>query len=131
MQVKVQEQTFSGKVLDEILLDIQKEKVTVAELISLRVAHEVSKFNETLSKENKGFAHEVEAKLNTQAHKSSIAQRKLVDIEKETYRALEAFRQNQVFITVDKRQVESLSEEIILAQDSEVSFIQLTPLVGG
>jgi hypothetical protein len=44
---------------------------------------------------------------------------------------LGAFAGNQIIVLVDDHQVESLDEEIVVRPDTRVSFLRLTPLVGG
>ena len=51
--------------------------------------------------------------------------------EAEVKRAMQAFRQRRILMLVDDRQVESLDSELELFADSEVSFLRLTPLIGG
>lgn len=46
-------------------------------------------------------------------------------------RAHEAFKTNGYLLLVDKTQVEDLDEDIHLGSGSVVTFVQLTPLVGG
>ena len=55
----------------------------------------------------------------------------LIDAEKQTYVALDAFQKNGFFILVDDQQVENLKEEILINDDTKISFVRLTPLVGG
>ena len=130
MQVVLKEANFAGKILDEILVEIENEKITVGELMRLKVEKEVEKYNEQVKKENQGYLNDYEEKLNLVKNKNAV-QRKLADVEKEVYRAFEAFQNNQIFITVDKTQVETLEEEVLLNGDTDVSFVRMTPLVGG
>lgn len=46
-------------------------------------------------------------------------------------RALESFETNGFLLLVDETQVEDLEEEVHLTSGSVVTFVQLTPLVGG
>ncbi len=130
MELHIKDQNFAGKILDEILIQIEQEKITVAELIRLRVEQEVAKYNTCVEKESQGFENAKENALNAQTNARPL-NRKLVDPEQEVYRTLEAFQQNQLFIMVDDRQIENLEDEIMLNQHTDVSFVQLTPLVGG
>lgn len=47
------------------------------------------------------------------------------------YKALEAFKQNQMIILIDDKQAESLEEEVFINANTDIRFMQLTPLVGG
>lgn len=131
MQLTIQKETFAGKILDKIALEIHQESLTVAELIRLKVEQEVKQHNETLLKENQGFQNATEQRLNQSANYPPQIQRKLADPEKEAYRAWEAFQNNQVFLLIDKKQAESLEQEILLSKDTQISFMELMPLVGG
>jgi len=44
---------------------------------------------------------------------------------------LDAFQKNSFFVLVDDYQVADLQEEMLVSKDTKVSFVQLTPLVGG
>lgn len=131
MELQIKEETFAGKVLDEILIEVQKERLTVAELIQCKVEKEVENYNIRIIQENQGFRNNIEETLNAKNPQNTAIQHKLADIESEVYRAWEAFKNNQVFVMVNNRQVENLEEELLLNQESQVSFIQLTPLAGG
>jgi molybdopterin converting factor small subunit len=131
MQVLFKDETFAGKILDEILIQIEQECLSIAELIRLKVSHEVSRFNVELEKDNQAYSHQTELKLNGQDALARRLKNKQADIEQETYRAWEAFKHNTMVVLVDNRQVEGLDTEILLHKDTEVSFIHLTPLVGG
>ena len=54
-----------------------------------------------------------------------------VDEEKQIYVALEAFQKNGFFILIDDEQVETLEQKVLVNESTAVSFIKLTPLVGG
>jgi hypothetical protein len=54
-----------------------------------------------------------------------------LDPAAETERALRAFAAGSFFILVNGRQVERLDEEIGFAADCTVTFLRVTPLVGG
>ena len=45
--------------------------------------------------------------------------------------ALEGFRRNAFFVTVDDRQVEDLEAEILLRPETQITFIRLLPLKSG
>jgi len=54
-----------------------------------------------------------------------------IDAEKQTYVALDAFQKNGFFMLVNDYQVGDLHEEILVDEHTKVSFVRLTPLVGG
>ena len=128
MELIIKEENFAGKVLNEISVQLSKELLTVGELIQLRVEQEVEKHNACIQKKGTAYTHEIESQLN---QRNAFTQGKLADPEKETFRAWEAFKNNQVFILIDQKQAESLEQEILANENTKVSFIQMTPLVGG
>jgi hypothetical protein len=54
-----------------------------------------------------------------------------LDWKKQFARAVEAFEANQILILVNDRQAESLDEEFVVGSTTTVTFLRLTPLVGG
>ena len=51
--------------------------------------------------------------------------------EKQLQIALEAFEGNGYFVLINDRQAESLDDEVVVTADATISFVKLTPLVGG
>ncbi|WP_157558284.1 hypothetical protein [Microscilla marina] len=133
MKITVQEETFVGKILNKIALEVDKEQMTIAELIQYKVAHSVATHNAAIEVESKaeGTQHEVEAVLNKNASQTYAFKRELADPEKETYRAWEAFKTNQLIVLIDNSQAESLEQEVLFSQDTVASFLKMTQLVGG
>ena len=54
-----------------------------------------------------------------------------IDPEKQLYVALQGFQKNGFFILVDDEQVETLEQKFLVDESTLVTFIKLTPLVGG
>lgn len=133
MQITVQEETFVGKILNKIALDIDKEEMTIAELIRCKVEYSVAEHNAAVEAENnrEDTQHAVENILN-KAHSQTYAfRRELADPETETYRAWEAFKTNQLIVLIDNSQAENLDQVVLFNQDTVASFLKLTQLVGG
>lgn len=128
MQLLIKEENFAGKILDEILLDIESKSLTLKELIQKKIAQNISHQNQKIQIEQKQYENEFEQKLNPN-HKAW--EKKKLDTEKEVYRALEVFNNNGFLVMVDNRQITDLEEEILVFDDTQVSFIRLTQLVGG
>lgn len=55
----------------------------------------------------------------------------LIDAKKQVEVAIEAFSRNGFFVLVDDKQFEHLEDEIIVEKTTSISFVKLTPLVGG
>lgn len=103
----------------ESSLALSHPKVTVRELISQYVAS-----NEKTAKPLLVCPTDKENALN-----SGIGKRSQTD--RNVQRALSAFRNNGFVLLVDNRQVGDLDDEVELSENSVVTFLRLTPLVGG
>jgi hypothetical protein len=106
------------------------ERLTVRQLIGFYVDAQIVQHQ---TKEVVGHSFFIpdqdELILNTKSH--SAAKSKPLDCEKLHARALLAFEQNRYFILIDNNQAENLEQEIVLTSQSQVTFLRLTPLVGG
>lgn len=124
----INDESAIGKLLNQIILEVERDAITVEELITKRVEKEVENYNKTLPEYFKGLVQpsETERVLNGVQIK-----RKEVDAEKQVYVALQAFQENGFFILVDNRQVENLNELILIEPSTTISFVKLTALVGG
>jgi hypothetical protein len=129
--IVIKDETLTGDSLHEFTINIKDTNtITVQELIRQRVIQEVERFNRSHNTTFHGLVqpNNTEIILN---HKYQLREFKPVDAEAQVYRALAAFQQNAFFILIDQRQVETLEECIDLHPGLSVSFIKLTPLVGG
>ena len=130
----IRDETASGKATGELTLDGLTETITVRELIRSRVYQEVQDHNRRLDAgapfNGLVTPRDEERALNSPRAGKSAARRQ-VDWKKQFDVACDAFDRNGFFILVDDRQAESLDETITLKHDTRVSFVRLTPLVGG
>ena len=60
-----------------------------------------------------------------------LKQARPIDWQQQFEKALEAFEGNRVLILINDRQAEALDEEFEVRPDTAVTFLRLTPLVGG
>jgi hypothetical protein len=125
----IHDETATGKILQKIILELKEELITVEELIKQRVLKEVEEYNKKKPEYFNGLVQPAEAEKHLNGYKLKKVKR--VDGEKQCYVALEAFTKNGFFILVDDKQVESLQERLLLNENSKISFVKLTPLVGG
>jgi len=125
----IRDENNLGKVFNEIKLSFDKVEVTVKDIISERVFQEVEAYN----KRAKGYQNalvqpkEEEVQLNAPKNK----ERRMVNAEKQVEVALSACENNGFFMLVDDQQAENLDDLVIIKPETLVSFIKLTPLVGG
>ncbi|MCB0550948.1 MAG: hypothetical protein KDD19_25485 [Phaeodactylibacter sp.] len=124
----IQDESFAGSILQQLEIEVESERATVRDIITARVYAEVGKYNQKVDKVRSWFIgiHPKEQELNRTGQRPPE-----VDAEQQSYIALRAFQENRFFVFVDNRQVESLDEEFLLQPDTKVSFLKLTPLVGG
>lgn len=122
----IKDETASGKILNEIALEFDKEYITVKELITARINQEVEKYLSDAVQYKKGLVlpSDLERRINNKS-------KPRIDVEKQVYIALDAFNKNGFFILIDNEQVEELDQKFLIDETTNVSFIKLTPLVGG
>ena len=77
----------------------------------------------------RGFVEPGEAEKTLNGFK--LRQKRKIDWEAQFAKALESFDRNGFFVLVGDRQAESLDETFPVTVDTEISFVKLTPLVGG
>ena len=129
MTITIKDETFTGKVLNEIVLSFESELTTIKNIIEQRVIQEVENYNQKLSGFFNGLVEPTDSEKILNGYK--LKPKKTIDAEKQVYIALDAFLKNGYFVLVDAVQAESLEQEIILAKTTTISFIKLTPLIGG
>lgn len=123
------DESLTGDILGQIAIDIENERMTVSDLIKARVYKEVENYNKSLPQYFQGLVQPSEAEMQVNGYK--MKEKRSIDPEKQFYIALNAFQSNGFFVLIDSRQVESLEEEVLFSEDTKVSFVKLTALVGG
>lgn len=127
--LKIKDETSGGEILNEISVSLKSSTVTIREIIEARVEHEVNVYNQKLPEYFQGLVQPTNAEKTLNGYK--MRERKKVDPEKQVYIALDAFQKNGYFVLVDDKQAESLEQEVTVKPQTVVSFVKLTPLVGG
>ena len=125
----VRDETTAGQTLNEFALELLTERVTVRELIRSRVYQEVQDYNLRQPEKFRGLVQPTDAEQTLNGFK--LKKPRQIDWNAQFDKALEAFEVNRFLILVDDRQAESLDEEIVVGPETRVSFLKLTPLVGG
>jgi hypothetical protein len=127
--LKIKDTTASGQVIDEATLSMRSNRVTIKDIIEARVLAEVERYNNTLPEYFKGLVQPTQAERTLNGYR--MKNRTKVDAEKQVYIALDAFQKNGYFILVDQFQADSLDQEVEVTAHTQISFLKLTPLVGG
>ncbi len=117
-----------GTIFNEWQMSFDRVEVSVRDVITERVMQEVIRYNLSASTDKFDLVQptELERQLNGPGKK-----RPLVDVDKQIAIALQAFESNGFFIFIGDSQVEHLDDIITIRPQTRVSFIKLTPLVGG
>lgn len=127
--LRVRDENGLGDIYNELELRFDRLSVTVEDIITERVYQEVARYNNKAE----GYKHPLvrssdeETLLNNTRNKT----KRRVNAEKQVEVALKAFAGNGFFILVDDMQVEDLRHVVTVSPDTVISFVRLTPLVGG
>ncbi len=127
--LRIQDQTGAGKIISEINISLKSNRVTVKEIIEARVVAEVERYNTKLPEYFQGLVQPTHAEKTLNGYK--MKERKKVDAEKQIYIALDAFLKNGYFILIDNFQAQELEQQVDIKPSTHLSFVKLTPLVGG
>jgi len=131
--ILIKDESATGKILNEIMIAVENELTTVKEIIEARVYAEVKTYNQKLPEYFNGLVQPSDAERTLNGFKLRTPRK--IDPEKQAYVALDAFldafQKNGYFILIDDQQAEILEQEILVGAGTSVSFVQLTPLVGG
>jgi hypothetical protein len=125
----IRDETLSGETIHEWELEVAAEKITVRELIRSRVYQEVQDYNVKNSQVYHGLVQPEDAEKTLNGWK--LNKPRLLDWKRQFERALEGFESNRILILINDRQAESLDEEFAIEGGTNVTFLRLTPLVGG
>jgi hypothetical protein len=125
----IHDESATGETLLELTLNVSAERITVRDLIRQRVWHEVEEYNRRKPDTFRGLVQPTDSECTLNGYR--LKQPRAIDASTQHAKAIDAFQRNQIIMLVDDRQVESLDEEITLHPNTRVSFLRLTPLVGG
>lgn len=129
MNILISDELLNGTITNQFEIEVAENEITAQELIELRVHNEVDSYNKKQTMYYKGLVDPSDAEKTLNGFKMKNQQN--IDAEKQVYIALNAFQKNGFFILVDDKQIEELEQRILLHETSKVSFVKLTPLVGG
>lgn len=130
----IRDETTSGDVYDERPLEFPTERITVRELIRERVYQEVQDFNRKQGERvfrGPVQPSDAERVMNGKHTEFRLKEHREIEWKPQFEKAIDAFGRNGFFILIDDRQAESLDQEFVIGHGSLVSFVRLTPLVGG
>jgi hypothetical protein len=125
----IRDETSTGELLGETVVEFLTERITVRELIRSRVYQEVQDYNTKQPEYFRGLVQPSDAEKTLNGYRVRKGRR--VNWKEQFQAALDAFQQNRILVLVDDRQAADLNEEIVIAPETQVSFLKLVPLVGG
>ncbi|MEU3956406.1 hypothetical protein AB0F45_29465 [Streptomyces achromogenes] len=105
------------------------ERMTVRELIRLRVREEVLRYNARPGERFNGLVRPDDTETELNGHR--LREPRRIDWERQADIAELAFLANGFFVLAGDRQVDDLDETVDLTTDPNLVFIKLTPLAGG
>lgn len=123
------DETATGKFLQSFAVSDVPDRISVRELVRLRVREEVARHNAAPSAYYAGLIRPEDADPEGSGYRLRAARR--LDWEAQADVACRAFERNGFFVLVADRQVESLDDVVDLIAASDVAFVKLVPLVGG
>ena len=126
----VKDELLGTGMSNEFTLWFEEPRVSVADIISERVRHEVEIYNARTADSNfMGLVQPTESEVELNGYK--LKKGRQVNATKQIEVALREFESCAYFILVDDLQVKSLDDEVAVHVDTKVTFIKLYPLVGG
>jgi len=125
----VRDETADGRAAHEWRLDVPGERLTVRDLIRDRIRREVEDYNTRRPHTYRGLVHP----LAEPRHHGDSATRTFrpVDWNRQFELACEAFAVGRLLIIIGDAQADSLDDEFEVRVSTAVTFLRLTPLVGG
>lgn len=129
MNILIKDEQLNGTITNQFEIEIESFSISTQQLIEKRVKHEIEIYNNKLPDYFNGLVKPSDAERTLNGFK--LKPKQIIDVEKQIYVALDAFQKNGFFILVDNQQLEELSQIVNLNSKSTISFVKLTPLVGG
>jgi hypothetical protein len=125
----LRDETATGGPLAELRLTGLPDRMTVREILRLRVREEVARHNAAPSRRFAGLVRPDGAETVPGGYR--LRQTRRLDWERQADIAERAFAGNGFIMLLGDRQVEDLDEIVELDTHAEVVFIKLVQLVGG
>ncbi|MFE8948807.1 hypothetical protein ACWDZ8_27120 [Streptomyces sp. NPDC003233] len=127
--VTFRDETATGRPVAEWAVAGLPERMTVRELIGLRVQEEVARHNACPGDRFNGLVRPDGAETELNGYR--LREPRRIDWERQAEIAERAFLANGFFVLAGDRQAEDLDEVVDLTADPDLVFIKLVALVGG
>jgi hypothetical protein len=129
MIIHVSDETFSGGKTHTKAINILGDRITAKDVLKARLQEEVEIFNAQQDACFQGLVQPEGSVRNSKGFQMKV--KRVIDWQEQYEKAIAAFDKNGFLMLVNDRQIDSLDEELEIAEGMEVSFMRLTPLVGG
>ncbi|MGW3242380.1 hypothetical protein [Streptomyces sp. NPDC001070] len=127
--VTFRDETATGKPIGALEVAGLPERMTVRELIRLRVREEVARHNARPTDRFHGLVRPDDAEAELNGYR--LREARTVDWRRQADIAERAFLSNGFFVLAGDRQVEDLDDVVDLSADPDLVFIKLVALAGG
>ena len=127
--IRMIDETTSGGRYEAPPLLLETERVTVRDLIALRVRAEVRRYNNEHGDRFYGLVQPSD--LEQMVNGPAVRRFRPIDADRQVEVALKAFRDGRFLVLLPNRQAGSLDDEVFLNEGDEVGFLRMVPLVGG
>lgn len=129
MLLTISDENFPGTVAHQCQIEFETPQVTVEEIIRQRVIQEVENYQQQQGLQ--AFIGLVTPEKISSKLKGQEPLPARIDTEQQVYIALDSFQKNGFFLLIDNLQAENLNQLITLREDTTITFLKLTPLIGG
>lgn len=123
------DETATGRSLHSFDLPDVPDRISVRDLVRLRVRDEVARCHAAPSTRFTGLVQPRDAEVELNG--SRLSRPRVLDWEVQADVACRAFERNGFFVLVGGRQVEDLDQLVDLTMAADVAFVRLVALVGG
>ena len=120
---------MNGDRKGEMTIDLPTSTTTIEAIIRARVFQEVQDYNQHQHEVFTGLVRPTDAEQVLNGYR--VRKGKVIDWEEQAEKAVKGFYSNRFFVMVDGKQSESLEQVVEIGPETCVSFVKLTPLVGG
>jgi hypothetical protein len=127
--VTIVDETSGGEQTQRSTLRLVSQRITARALIEQRVRQEVEAFNARPVEVYRGLVQPTDAELALNGYR--VQPGRAIDADTQCAQALKSFETNGFLMFANDKQIEALDEEILIGEETEVSFVKLIPLVGG
>ncbi len=127
--INIKDETAGGSIINETPITFENELTSVKAIIIARVTAEVEAYNDQQPEYFQGLVQPADAEKTLKGYR--LRARKQIDPELQRLVALDAFEKNGYFVLIDNIQAESLEQMVVINSSTNISFVKLTPLIGG